>query len=70
MSYANDEKWKRDIYPKYWSRQSRAYGLDSYCAGLIELVKSYSPMTLYELAIGNDFPFAEAFSMRGINVFG
>ena len=69
-SEVNNDKWKKNIYPKYWSRASRAYGLDSYCAGLIKLVESYSPRTVFELAIGNGFPFAEAFCARGVKVFG
>jgi hypothetical protein len=58
MIEANGEKLKKDNYPKYWSRASRAYGLDSYCAGLIKLVESYSPRTVFELGIGNGFSFA------------
>ena len=44
--------------------------MDSYCAGLTKLVESYSPRTVFELAIGNGFPFAEAFCAGGFKVFG
>lgn len=71
MSTETDfDRWKKNVYPKYWSRASKAYGIDAYCRGLIRLVQSHSPRTVFELAIGNGFPFAGTFSSSGIEVAG
>lgn len=64
------EDWKRDIYPEYWSRASRKYGQDAYCAGLLALIKKFSPRDVFELAIGNGFPFAESLVKENIKVTG
>lgn len=70
--YQDFDRWKREIYPQYWSRASRKYGLDAYCAGLLALIKSQSPppQNVFELAIGNGFPFAENLASSGIDVAG
>lgn len=70
--YQDFERWKRDIYPQYWSRASRKYGLDAYCAGLLYLIRSQSPppKNAFELAIGNGFPFADNLASSGIDVAG
>ena len=65
------DRWKRICYSQYWSRASRKYGLDAYCAGLLRLIKSqFSPKNVFELAIGNGFPFAENLARSGIDVTG
>lgn len=64
------DDWKRNIYPKYWSRVSRKLGLDAYCAGLLILVKRFSPCKVFELAVGNGFPFAENLVKERIDVSG
>lgn len=64
------ERWKRDIYPKYWIRKSRAYGLDCYCNGLIALINDSQPTSAFELGIGTGYPFAEKFLAAGIDVTG
>lgn len=64
------ERWKREIYPKYWIRKSREYGLDHYCKGLISLIEERHPKYVFELAIGTGYPFAENLLAAGINVSG
>lgn len=67
---ADHEHWTRNVYPGYWSRASRAYGMDSYSAGLLKLIEERSPKTAFELAIGNGYPFAGTLSSKGIEVSG
>lgn len=64
------ERWKRDIYPKYWIRKSREYGLDHYCKGLISLIEERHPKSVFELAIGTGYPFAGSLLAAGIDVAG
>ena len=64
------ERWKRDIYPTYWIRKSREYGLDNYCKGLIALIEEMQPKTVFELAIGTGYPFAEKLLADDIDVAG
>lgn len=64
------ERWKRDIYPKYWIRKSREYGLDHYCKGLISLIEESQPKSVFELAIGTGYPFAEKLLADDIDVAG
>ena len=64
------DRWKKETYPAYWSGKSREYGLDGYCCGLIDLIKSHEPACAFELAIGNVFPFAENLQGAGIAVSG
>lgn len=64
------ESWKRDIYPKYWIRKSRVYGLDYYCKGLIALIEDSQPKSAFELGIGTGYPFAENLLAAGIDVSG
>jgi SAM-dependent methyltransferase len=64
------ERWKRDVYPKYWIRKSREYGFDSYCKGLITLIEERQPKSAFELAIGTGYPFAEQLLVYDIDVAG
>ncbi len=64
------ERWKRDIYPKYWVRKSREYGLDHYCKGLLAIIQEMRPKCAFELAIGTGYPFAEKLLACGIDVAG
>ncbi len=66
----NFERWKRNIYPAYWIRKSREYGLDSYCRGLIALIMKNDPKSAFELAIGTGYPFAEKLLVASIDVAG
>jgi len=64
------ERWKRDIYPKYWIRKSREYGFDHYCKGLVALIEDRQPESAFELAIGTGYPFAKKLLAAGIDVSG
>lgn len=64
------ERWKRDVYPRYWIRKSRQYGLDFYCKGLLALIKERQPVSAFELAIGTGYPFAKQLLGAGIDVVG
>ena len=58
---SNFDKWKLNIYPKYWNRKSREYGVSFYEKGLISLIEKYQPKSVFDLGIGNGYPFAEQF---------
>ena len=64
------ERWKRNIYPRYWIRKSLEYGLDSYCRGLLTLLQKSHPKSAFELAIGTGYPFAEKLLAAGIDIAG
>lgn len=64
------ERWKRDIYPKYWIRKSQKYGLDLYCKGLVALIQHNQSKCAFELAIGMGYPFAEKLMNKDIYVSG
>lgn len=70
MSDEQFEVWKRNIYPSFWLKKSKEYGVDSYCKGLIRLVEEMSPKNCFELGIGTGFPFAENFVAMDISVSG
>ena len=64
------DRWKHDIYPMYWIRKSREYGIDDYCKGLIDLIQHKQPKCAFELAIGTGYPFAEKLLAEDIDVSG
>jgi SAM-dependent methyltransferase len=64
------DHWKRAVYPQYWSRTSRAYGIDHYVSGLLHLIRSVHPSDVFELAIGNGYPFAAELTTGGVAVAG
>ena len=66
----NREKWQKKSYSFYWSEQVKKYGFDDYCKGLCDLIEIKSPQTVYDLGIGNGFPFAGYFFEKGICVSG
>ena len=63
------KKWVNS-YPAYWSRAAKKYGLDDYCQRLIDIITSYQPRTVFELAIGNGYPLADGLEKRSIAVAG
>ena len=46
------------------------YGIDFYCKGLLRLIEKNQPQSVFELAIGTGYPFAEKLLISGIDVFG
>ena len=64
------DHWKRAVYPQYWSRTSREYGIDHYVSGLLHLIRSVQPTEVFELAIGNGYPFATELTKGGVAVAG
>jgi SAM-dependent methyltransferase len=66
----NREDWQKNKYSKFWSNQVKKYGFDNYCKGLLNLILSYNPSRVYELAIGTGWPFAKTISDLGISVSG
>ena len=64
------KKWVLNTYPSYWNRAAHKYGLDAYCQRLIDIISSYGPKNVFELAIGNGYPLADGLEGRSIAVAG
>lgn len=66
----NRANWQRENYAKYWVDQVSKYGFDDYCKGLLNLILSKKPSSVYELAIGTGWPFAISLNENGVAVAG
>lgn len=65
-----DREYLVNDYSKFWDRQSYKYGIGTYEAFLIKLLKGAHPDDAFEVCIGNGWPIAKSLVESGIQVSG
>lgn len=66
----NERKYLEEEYSKFWEKQTYIYGLGSYENFILQKVESVNPKNVYEVGIGNGYPFAVSLKEKGITVSG
>ena len=62
--------WTGTERPALWLKEVAAYGKNAYVAGLLRLLEQQNPKKVFELGLGNGFPFAAALLEKNIEVHG
>lgn len=62
--------WDTEEGAKFWLKDLEKYGLNSYVRAVLALIIKRAPKKVFELGLGNGFPFAATFLQRGVTVHG
>ncbi len=62
--------WSTVEGARHWPREAQGYGKNAYVSGLLNLIEQQHPKRVFEVGLGNGFPFAEGLLEKNIDVHG
>jgi len=66
----NPHDWSTVEGARHWPGEAQSYGKNEYVSGLLKLIEAQQPERVFEVGLGNGFPFAESLLGKNIDVHG
>lgn len=66
----NEVDYYKNVYSKFWEKQTKRYGYGTYEQKLVKLIAKSSPKEVFEVGIGTGWPIGAALKRKGIKVDG
>jgi len=66
----NEIQYMKEIYSKFWEKQTKKYGYSTYERNLVRLIAQSSPKKVFEVGIGTGWPIGTALKEKEIVVNG
>lgn len=63
-------EWNTKESAEFWISEVQKYGQSPYVEGVLALLERRNPKKVFELGLGNGFPFASTLSQKGVEVHG
>ncbi|MBI4098872.1 MAG: methyltransferase domain-containing protein [Candidatus Magasanikbacteria bacterium] len=62
--------WSTVEGARHWPGEAQGYGKNAYVSGLLNLIEQQHPQRVFEVGLGNGFPFVEGLLEKNIDVHG
>lgn len=66
----NERRYIEEKYSEFWEKQSYVYGIGNYENYILHEIETANPKNVFEVGIGNGYPFALSLKEKGIIVSG